>query len=87
MVGWPLRLNGREGIQTRRVSRFIDVLRTQSPCEIETWDERLSTRAAERVLVEGRVSRKGRKAVVDQVAAAIILQGWLDAQQNTHRSY
>ncbi|HXN40535.1 MAG TPA: Holliday junction resolvase RuvX, partial [Myxococcaceae bacterium] len=47
---------------------------------VEYWDERLSTVAAERVLLEGDVSRRKRRQVVDSVAAAIILQGWLDAR-------
>ena len=81
VVGWPLRLNGKEGIQTRKVARFIELLSAQCPVEISRWDERLSTVAAERSLIEGRVSREGRKQVVDQVAASLILQAWLDAQR------
>jgi putative Holliday junction resolvase len=47
---------------------------------VEYWDERLSTVAAERVLLEADLSRAHRKRVIDQVAAAYILQGWLDAR-------
>ena len=78
VFGWPLRLNGKEGIQTRHVQRLIDRITPISDLEIHRWDERLSTVAAERVLIEGSVGRKQRKAVVDQVAACIILQAWLD---------
>lgn len=81
VVGWPLRLNGQEGIQTRRVARFIEGLRPQVSAPIARWDERLTTVAAERALIEGDVRRSDRKAVVDQVAASLILQGWLDAQR------
>ncbi len=81
VVGWPLRLNGQEGIQTRRVARFIEGLRSHVSAPIACWDERLTTVAAERALIEGDVRRADRKAVVDQVAASLILQGWLDAQR------
>ena len=50
---------------------------------MEYWDERLTTVAANRMLLEADVSRARRRAVVDQVAAALILQGWLDARQST----
>ncbi len=48
-----------------------------------TWDERLSTVAAEKALLEGDMSRKKRKKVIDQVAAVLILQGYLDCRANT----
>ena len=82
VFGWPLRLNGKEGIQTKHVQRFIDEMAQISSLDIHKWDERLSTVAAERVLLEGQVGRKQRKTVVDQVAACLILQDWL-SQQNT----
>ena len=78
VVGWPLRLNGKEGIQTRKVDRFIQTLSRVIDLPIHRWDERLTTTAAERVLIEGKVGRERRKSVIDQVAATLILQGWLD---------
>ena len=80
VVGWPLRLNGREGIQTRKVDRFIHHLHDQSPLPICRWDERLTTTSAERVLREGGVKGKQKRDKVDQIAATFILQSWLDAQ-------
>jgi putative Holliday junction resolvase len=53
----------------------------QAGLTVETWDERFSTVAAERVLLEADLSRARRKQVVDKVAAAYILQGWLDAHR------
>ena len=50
---------------------------------VELWDERLTTVAAERILIEANLSREKRKKVVDQVAASLILQGWLDAQRGS----
>jgi putative Holliday junction resolvase len=55
------------------------VLEKDSGHPVEFWDERLSTRAAERVLLEADVSRSKRREVIDRVAAVIILQGWLDS--------
>ena len=80
VIGWPLRLNGREGIQTQKVSRFIDLL-APSQLPVHKWDERWSTLSADRALTEGRVRGVERRQKVDQVAAVIILQGWLDAQR------
>ena len=80
VVGWPLRLNGREGIQTQKVDRFITQLTQVTSLPICRWDERLTTTSAERALREGGVKGKRRRDKVDQVAAALILQSWLDAE-------
>ncbi len=88
VVGLPLELDGREGHRARRVLRLVDALRERllarpaaEPIEVVTWDERFSTAAAERALIEADVSRKRRKQKIDAVAAQVILQGWLDAQR------
>jgi putative Holliday junction resolvase len=81
VVGWPLRLNGRPGMQARKVQIFADALQAAAGLPIHKWDERLSTVAAERALQEGGVRAKQQRAVVDKVAATLILQGWLDAQR------
>ena len=80
VVGLPLELDGREGHRVRRVRAFVDVLSTRLPegVNVELWDERFSTAAAERTLLEADVSRKRRREHVDAVAAQFILQGWLD---------
>lgn len=89
VVGLPLELDGREGHRARRVLRLADVLRERlqarpgAPVEVLTWDERFSTAAAERALIEADVSRKRRKDKIDAVAAQMILQGWLDAGRPT----
>jgi putative holliday junction resolvase len=83
VIGIPYELSGREGPRARRVRVFWDALRAALPTGLE-WheqDERFSTRFAERVLLEGDVSRAKRKQVIDQQAAAVILQGWLDARR------
>lgn len=83
VVGWPLELSGMVGPRAKRVAVLIDALRAALPeaVEIHQWDERFSTVAVERVLIEADVSRRRRKEVVDQQAAAYILQGWLDGRR------
>jgi putative Holliday junction resolvase len=61
---------------------FIDKLRTQLPCVVESWDERLTTVAANRALSEGGKKARQTRKFVDQVAAQMILQGYLDRQRN-----
>lgn len=80
VVGWPLLMSGRPGAQAFKVAKFADALAKRTDVPIERWDERLSTAAAERALIEGGVRRQARKGVVDKVAATLILQGWLDAR-------
>jgi len=80
VVGLPLRLDGTEGEAARRARAFGAVLGQVLGVDVEYWDERLTTAAAERSLREmGRRGRKQRE-VVDQSAAALLLQGYLDAK-------
>ena len=79
VVGLPLNMDGSEGPRATASREFGAMLAEATGLPIEYWDERLSTVAAERMLIEGDVSRERRKQVIDQVAASIILQGWLDA--------
>lgn len=85
VIGIPFELSGREGLRARRVRVFLDALRAALPAEVESheWDERFSTAEAERGLLAGDVSRARRKEVIDQHAAAVILQGWLDARRRS----
>lgn len=83
VVGWPLTLAGEVGAQAKKVAVFADAVAERTGLPVERWDERLTTVAAERALRAGGVnSRRGRQ-VVDKVAAALILQSWLDACRNT----
>ncbi len=81
VVGLPLSLDGSVGPAARGVLDEADELRTRLEVNVVTWDERLSTvEAQQRLRAAGVRGRKGRR-VVDQVAATVILQSWLDAGQ------
>jgi putative Holliday junction resolvase len=80
VVGLPVSMDGREGPQCQRVRQFARDLLLRIDVPLAFWDERLSTAAVDRMLIrEVDMSRKRRRGVVDQVAAAYILQGALDA--------
>ncbi|MBN2255587.1 MAG: Holliday junction resolvase RuvX [Deltaproteobacteria bacterium] len=78
VVGYPVMLDGTEGVQCEKVNRFVRTLQSRFSLSVSTWDESLSTKEAERILIEANMSRKKRKQVVDKLAAVIILQGYLD---------
>lgn len=80
LVGRPLRLNGTDGPAVAATEAFMAHLGPRLPCPWQWADERLSTRAAERDMIAMGTRRKDRRQSVDKVAAAIILQGYLDAQ-------
>lgn len=79
VVGMPLNMNGSAGFQADNVKTFVADLAPLISIPVETWDERLSTRSAESVLIEAGETRKRRKEVVDKLAAQIMLQNYLDA--------
>lgn len=76
VMGYPLHMNGTEGASCARVMQLIDALGDALP--VFLWDERLSTAAVERTLIEADTSRKKRKKVIDKLAASYILQGVLN---------
>lgn len=80
VVGWPRNMDGTSGPPARRAEVFAQALRRALAVPVELWDERLSTVAADRALIEGNVARRRRRALRDRVAAALILQAWLDAR-------
>jgi putative Holliday junction resolvase len=81
VVGLPIDLDGKAGRAVRMVRLFTRALVERTGVEVLEWDERLTSVAAERMLVGADLSRARRRQVVDQVAAAMILQGWLDNAQ------
>ena len=83
VAGLPMHMNGQEGERCALVRAFMADAAERFPMmEIHYWDERLSTVAASRTLLEGDVSRKKRRKVIDKMAAVYILQGFLDRQQH-----
>jgi putative Holliday junction resolvase len=88
VVGMPFDLSGRVGHRARRVQELAAVLRARLPATVKfhEQDERFTTVEAERVLIEADLSREKRRAVIDQQAAALILQTWLDATKAAPRT-
>lgn len=82
VVGMPLRMAGDAGPAARAAVSFVGRLRGAFDLPVVTWDERLTTVQAERLLVEADVTRRRRRDVVNQVAAAILLQSYLDSRRS-----
>lgn len=82
VCGLPKNMNGTIGEQAQKVQQFADMIHEKLGIEIIYWDERLTTKSAHDVLLEGNMSRKKRKKVVDKIAAVYILQGYMDMQRN-----
>ena len=78
VIGYPLRLDGSEGIQCDKVNRFARRLEARLSMPVIRRDESLSTKEAEELLRETGMRREKKRAVVDRLAACIILQGYLD---------
>jgi putative Holliday junction resolvase len=78
VVGLPLKMNGRYSSQTNKILAFCDFLTKNLRVPVRTWDERLTTVQAIKILKKGHIRRKKRAPLIDKVAAVIILQGYLD---------
>jgi putative Holliday junction resolvase len=85
VVGLPLRLDGSEGEASRRARQFAQRLGELTQLPIVMWDERLTTLSAERALAEAGVRGSKQRQLVDRVAAALLLQSYLDAQRERAR--
>ncbi|WP_408954793.1 Holliday junction resolvase RuvX [Natroniella sp. ANB-PHB2] len=80
VVGLPKNMDGSLGPRAEKVLEFVEQLEDRIDLSVKTWDERLSTVAAERTLLEADLSRKKRKNVIDKMAAVVILQNYLDSK-------
>ena len=78
VVGLPINMDGSTGEMARRTQEFVDRFRLTVSIPVETWDERLTTVQAERILLEADLRRDKRRQVIDSMAACLILQGYLD---------
>ncbi len=78
LIGLPRNMDGTYGPAAQKVEAFVAVLRSAITVPIKTWDERLTSAQANRILIQGKVRRDQRKEKVDKMAAAILLQSYLD---------
>jgi len=79
VVGYPVKMDGSEGIQCEKVNRFKSLLEKTFRLPVEKWPETLSTKEAEEILINSGVRWEKRKKMVDQLAASLILQSYLDS--------
>src|SRR5436190_11677925 len=79
LVGMPRNMDGTYGPAAIKVQEFVSALKAEIPLRIKKWDERLTTAQATRVLINANVRRDQRKQKVDKMAAAILLQSYLDS--------
>src|SRR5258708_6936451 len=80
VLGLPRNMDGSYGPAAEKVRAFAEKLHAACACEVKMWDERLTSVAAQRSLHEAGRNVKNSREVIDQVAAQLILQGWLDSQ-------
>jgi len=85
IVGLPVSLNGSLGPSAQAVLTFVEQLRPRLTIPVVTWDERLTTAEAEKMLISANVKRAKRRQVIDQVAATLILQSYLRTNPTTPR--
>jgi putative Holliday junction resolvase len=86
VAGMPRQMNGQFGAAATEVLQFVEKLRAILPCPVVTWDERLTTAAANRALRDAGKKTRHTRGYVDQVAAQIILQSYLDRRAATAAS-
>ncbi|MEQ1859921.1 MAG: Holliday junction resolvase RuvX [Chthoniobacteraceae bacterium] len=80
VLGMPRNMDGTYGPAAEKVRAFAEKLRAATPCPLKLWDERMTTKAAQRGLHEAGKNTKQSRGMIDKAAAVLILQGWLDAQ-------
>ena len=80
ILGMPRNMDGSYGPAAQKVETFVGVLNTAITVPIKMWDERLTSKMANRILIQGNVRRDQRKEKVDKMAAAILLQSYLDSR-------
>lgn len=82
VLGFPKNMNNSEGERCEKTLEFKELLERRTGLTVELWDERLTTVAADNLMMEAGIRRENRKEYVDQIAASFILQGYLDYLQN-----
>ena len=79
VLGYPKNMNNTEGERVQATKEFKEHIERRTGLEVELWDERLTTMESERILMEAGVRRENRKMYIDKMAAAVILQSYMDA--------
>ena len=82
VLGFPKNMNNSEGERCEKTLEFKEMLERRTGLTVELWDERLTTVAADNLMMDAGIRRENRKEYVDQIAASFILQGYLDYLQN-----
>lgn len=82
VLGLPKNMNATEGIRVELTNEFKEKLERRTGLPVHTWDERLTTVAADKAMIEAGIRREKRKDYVDMIAATFILQGYLDYRKN-----
>lgn len=86
VLGCPKHLNGTEGVRVELTEEFKEKLERRTGLPVFLWDERLTTVAADRTMMEAGIRRENRKEYVDKIAATLILQGYLDRRRNAQEA-
>lgn len=86
VLGYPKNMNNTEGERCEKTKEFKEMLERRTGLEVVLWDERLTTVAADRSMMETGIRRENRKEYVDEIAAILILQGYLDFLRNSGES-
>lgn len=86
VLGYPKNMNNTEGERCEKTKEFKEMLERRTGLEVVLWDERLTTVAADRSMMETGIRRENRKGYVDEIAAIFILQGYLDFLRNSGES-
>ncbi|HNX90719.1 MAG TPA: Holliday junction resolvase RuvX [Candidatus Omnitrophota bacterium] len=86
VVGYPLNMDGSVGVRAKDSEKMVEYLKADIDVDVILWDERLTTREAEGIMVAADISRKKRKKVIDKMAAQLILQSYLDSTNEQNGS-
>lgn len=83
VLGLPKNMDGTEGERVQKTRAFAEDIERRTGIEVQFWDERLTTVAADKIMMETGIRRENRKEYVDEIAAMLILQGYLDSKRNS----
>lgn len=86
VLGYPKNMNNTEGARVEATKEFKEHIERRTGLDVVLWDERLTTIESERILMEAGIRRENRKAYIDKMAAAIILQSYMDAHPDEGKS-